>query len=154
MRGAAVALALLTILLAPAADAGDAAARASLPDIEDEVMCPICGTLLELSTSPQAERERVFVRKQIAEGRTKEQIKDMLVAEYGQEVLAVPDDSGFDLTAYWVPILGFVIGASALAIGVARWRRRAARGQGEEQVAAPRGEDAARLESDLSRYDL
>ena len=60
--------------------------RASLPDIEDEVMCPICGTLLELSEAPQAERERVFIRNLIAAGATKEEIKDALVAEYGEEV--------------------------------------------------------------------
>ncbi|MFM9043819.1 MAG: hypothetical protein ACKOPI_06765, partial [bacterium] len=45
------------------------AEQASLPDIEDEVMCPICGTILEASNSPQAEREREFIRAQIAQGK-------------------------------------------------------------------------------------
>ncbi|MGB7587413.1 MAG: hypothetical protein WBM00_01755, partial [Solirubrobacterales bacterium] len=49
---------------APSALAG--LPRTSLPDIEDEVMCPICGTLLELSDSPQAQRERVFIARLIA----------------------------------------------------------------------------------------
>ena len=115
-------------------------------------MCPICGTLLELSTSPQAERERAFIRRLIAEGRSKQQIEDALVAEYGQEVLAVPDGSGFDLSAYLVPILAFLIGAVSLALGVLRWRRRGGGGGGPAEP--PRGEDAARLESDLARYDL
>ena len=43
------AFASLALLAAPAA-----AQEASLTDIEDEVMCPICGTTLELSASPQA----------------------------------------------------------------------------------------------------
>ena len=55
MRVAATALLALGLVLAtPAA----AEPQASLPDIEDEVMCPICGTLLQLSDAPQAERER------------------------------------------------------------------------------------------------
>ena len=117
-------------------------------------MCPICGTLLELSTSPQAERERAFIRRQIAAGRSKQQIKDALVAEYGEEVLAVPGDSGFDLSAYLVPVVAFLIGAVALALGVVRWRRRGAGGARATARRAPQGEDAARLESDLARYDL
>ena len=106
MRRVAFVAAILLGLLAPSTHAG-ATSRASLPDIEDEVMCPICGTLLELSTSPQAERERVFIRRQIADGRSKEQIKDALVAQYGGEVLALPGDSGFDLSAYLVPVIAF-----------------------------------------------
>ncbi len=150
MRRAAILVAILLGLLASPVTA-DASSRASLPDIEDEVMCPICGTLLELSTSPQAEREKAFIRRLIVAGRSKQQIEDALVAEYGKEVLAVPGDSGFDLSAYLVPILAFLIGVVALALGVLRWRRR---GEGGEPAEAPHGEDAARLESDLARYDL
>jgi cytochrome c-type biogenesis protein CcmH len=128
--------------------------RASLPDIEDEVMCPICGTLLELSQSPQAQRERVFIRGLIARGETKQQIKDALVSEYGQEVLALPDDSGFDLTAYLVPILAFLAAVVALALGIARWRRAAGRGPRPPGPAAPTDEESERLDADLARYDL
>ena len=126
--------------------------RASLPDIEDEVMCPICGTLLELSEAPQAERERVFIRNLIAAGRTKEEIKDALVAEYGEEVLAEPEGEGFDLAAYLVPVLAFGLAIVALAVGVRRWRRTAAP---PAQPAGPRdGDDAERIDSDMARYDL
>jgi cytochrome c-type biogenesis protein CcmH len=152
----AVAIALAAIaaaLLAPTASAAEP--RTNLPDVEDEVMCPICGTLLELSESPQAQRERVLIRRLIAEGRTKEQIKDRLVAEYGPGVLATPDDSGFDLVAWLVPIVAFLAGATALAIGVRRWRRRGPLPAGEDAgKAPPREEEEARLDSDLARYDL
>ena len=149
----AAVLAALALLVLGAAPAG-AAERASLPDIEDEVMCPICGTLLELSESPQAQRERAFIRARIARGDSKQEIKDALVREYGQDVLAVPDSSGFDLSAYLVPILAFIAGAAALAVGVLRWRRR---GEGEPPGPggpAPSDEEAERLDADLARYDL
>ena len=46
--------------LAPA-PALAATPQVNISDVEDEVMCPICGTLLELSDSPQARREKAFI---------------------------------------------------------------------------------------------
>ena len=135
------------------ASASAAPQRASLPDIEDEVMCTTCEVPLNLAFSPQAERERSFIRREIAQGKTKGQIKDALVSEFGDEVLATPRDQGFDLAAYLVPAIGVVIAASALGFGILRWRRRAA--AAAPDPAPPLSPtDSARLEQDLSRYDL
>ncbi len=144
----------MAVLLALAAPAFAAQPRASLTDIEDEVMCPICGTLLELSDSPQAQREKVFIGELIARGKTKAQIEDALVAQYGQEVLALPKGSGFALSAYLVPIVAFVIAAAALTLGVLRWRRDAKPAGPAPAAAGPEGEDTERLDADLARYDL
>jgi cytochrome c-type biogenesis protein CcmH len=144
----------IAVLLALAAPAVAAQPRTSLTDIEDEVMCPICGTLLGLSDSPQAQREKVFISGLIARGKTKAQIEDALVAEYGQEVLALPKGSGFDLSAYLVPIVAFTIAAMALALGVLRWRRDAKTAESGPALVGPEGEDAERLDDDLARYDL
>ena len=149
----AITLALLASLL-PAA-AGAATPQTTVTAIEGEVMCPICGTLLELSDSPQARREKVFVAKLVAEGKSKAEIKDALVTQYGPEVLAVPRGSGFDLTAYLVPIIALLAAIVALALAVFRWRRD---GRGtSEAVASERplpDEDAERLDADIARYDL
>jgi cytochrome c-type biogenesis protein CcmH len=142
--------AMAALLAAP----GVAAERASLTEIEKQVMCPVCGTLLQLAESPQAQREKAFIQRLIAEGRTEAQIKDALVAEYGDEVLALPQDSGFSLSAYVVPIVAFVVAAVALALGVLRWRRASSSGRGEPAAAGPKGDDAERLDADLARYDL
>jgi cytochrome c-type biogenesis protein CcmH/NrfF len=152
-------LALLAIALPAASGTTTTAAAAPQPkvaisDIEDEVMCPVCGTLLELADSPQARREKAFVAGLIAAGESKDQIKDELVAQYGEEVLALPSDSGFDLSAYLVPLIAFVIAVIALAIGVARWRGRGREGPDGGAPAAPEGEEAERLDADIARYDL
>jgi cytochrome c-type biogenesis protein CcmH/NrfF len=149
-------LATAVAFLALAAPAFAATPQTSISDVEDEVMCPICGTLLELSESPQAERERVYVKRLIAEGKSKAEIKDALVAEYGRQVLALPGGSGFDLSAYLVPALAFAFALAGLVVGVRRWRRASddTGGPGPPRASGPRGEDAERLEADLARYDL
>jgi len=151
---AARAIAVLGLALLLAAPA-TAAPQTSLSEISGEVMCPVCGTLLELAESPQAQREKVFIERLVDEGRSKQEIKDALVAEYGDEVLALPQDSGFSLSAYVVPIVAFVIAVIALALGVAKWRRAA--GSRDDGAPAAKGlspEDSARLDADLGRYDL
>ncbi len=153
MSRAATLSALVLGLLALAPAAG-AVPQTTVNEIEGEVMCPICGTLLELSDSPQARREKVYVAKLVAAGKTKAEIKDELVAQYGPAVLALPEASGFDLTAYLVPVLAILVAAGALAFSVVRWRRDGARPGSGDTRAAPQGEDAERLEADISRYDL
>jgi cytochrome c-type biogenesis protein CcmH/NrfF len=152
---ARLALVVLALFAAMAPSARGAEPRASLIEIEKEVMCPVCGTLLQLAESPQAMREKAFVRRLIAEGKTSSQVKDALVAEYGDEVLALPQGSGFSLSAYVVPIVAFLVAAVALAIGVLRWRQAGGGGRGDRSAAAgPKGDDAERLDADLARYDL
>jgi cytochrome c-type biogenesis protein CcmH len=145
----------MMLLVAFAPTAGVAAPRASLFEIEKEVMCPVCGTLLQLAESPQALREKAFIRRLIAEGKTEAQVKDALVAEYGEEVLALPQGSGFSLSAYVVPVVAFFVAAIALALGVLRWRRAGDGGSsGDPGPVGPKGDDAERLDADLARYDL
>jgi cytochrome c-type biogenesis protein CcmH len=142
-------IALLLIPATWAAISSAATPRTNLPDVEDEVMCTICGTLLEESDSPQADSERELIRKLIADGETKNQIKDALVAQYGPNVLATPSGHGFDLAAWIVP--GLVIGLvlAGLAVGAYRLTRRP-----RAPASAPLDPaDAARLDADMSRQD-
>src|SRR5437763_17223489 len=116
-------LALLATLAALVV-AAPAQAKVSFNDIENEVMCVVCGTPLNLSDSPQADRERAYIRRLIAQGDSKAQIKDELKAQYGPAVLALPEDSGFDLAAYVVPIAAVGVALVLLILFVPRWRRR------------------------------
>jgi len=155
MRARSLALAVVALLaLSPVAAA--AAPQTTLGEVEGEVMCPVCGTLLELAESPQALREKAFIKRLVAAGESKEAIKDALVAEYGQEVLALPEDEGFSLSAYVVPIVAFAIAVIALGFGVWKWRRAGGERAGLTTPAAegPSSEDNRRLDEDLGRYDL
>jgi cytochrome c-type biogenesis protein CcmH len=151
-RVVALAAALLSVLaLAPSALAQQPE-RANLPDIEDEVMCTICGTLLAESESPQADRERALIRRLIARGEDKQQITDALVAQYGPQVLATPSGHGFDLLAWLVPGLGIAMALGAICLLLWRGRGRS-RGDGPPESRIEPA-DAARLDEDMSQYRL
>jgi cytochrome c-type biogenesis protein CcmH/NrfF len=139
------------LLGAPSASAVEP--KTSLPDIEDEVMCTICGTVLEQSQAPQAERQRALIRRLIAQGQTKEQIKDALVAEYGEQVLATPSGGGFDLAAWLVPGLGLLLGVLGIGFAVRRARARSTTARAEEPAPLD-PEENRRLDADLAREDL
>ena len=153
----AAALAALALALPAAATAQEP--QTSLPDIEDEVMCPICGVTLELATeAPQAIQERQFIRERIAQGQTKDEIKDALVAEFGPEVLAVPEAEGFDLAAWLVPGAVIVVAGGAIFVGLRRWRREGGGpedgGSAEPPDEGLDPEESKRLDADLARYKL
>ena len=146
-----LALALL-LSLTLAAPAAAAEARTTLPDVEDEVMCVECGIALNVSTSPVAEREREFIRRRIAEGKSKAAIKAALVEEYGPRVLATPEGGGFDVAAWLVPGLISLLALIAVGLAALRWRGgRDADEPGDGDELDP--DDARRLDADLAAFD-
>lgn len=92
-------------------------AKPTLEGVASKLSC-WCGTCPHLvvtqcgcSTADQIKAE---VQKKIDAGMTETQIIDSFIAEHGQTVLATPPKSGFNLTAWLLPFLGFVIGGTVL----------------------------------------
>ena len=127
-----------------------AAPKATLPDIEDEVMCVECRTALNVSTAPVANQERAFIREKIAQGLTKDQIKKALVEAYGPDVLAEPEARGFDLSAWIVP--GVLVACAALGVALVarRWRHTPAAVDAGPELDP---DDARRLDAELTAFD-
>jgi cytochrome c-type biogenesis protein CcmH len=159
MRRPLIVLLSLAMLVAPAGLAGSAAAdvtpRASLSDIENDVMCVSCREPLAVAQSPQALAERSFIRTLIAKGLTKAQIEQQLVAQYGVAVLGRPPAHGFNLSVYILPPAILIVGAGILIVTLPRWRRRAkARAAASPASPTPSLDpaDAKRLDEDMARY--
>jgi len=157
-RAAVLALAALALSVPAVATAAECP-KTTLSEVENEVMCPVCGTPLGLATeAPQAEREREFIRRQVEDCRSKDEIKAALVDEFGENVLALPGTDGFDLAAYLVPGLAVLLGGATVAVTAIGWRRsraRAVTGPGTpDGPPAPGAAQTERLQSDLDRYDL
>ena len=64
-------LGVLVLALAAASPAMAATPRASFNDLEDEVMCDVCGIPLNIAESPRAEQQRQELKQLIAQGLTK-----------------------------------------------------------------------------------
>ena len=153
----------ITALLALAAPAmAQSCPQTSLGDLEDEVMCPLCGRPLNtVDREPQAQRERAFMQRLIDQCKSKEEVKSALAAQFGPKVLALPDDGGFDASAYIVPVLVPLAALAAIAFSATRWRRRkpaaaTAGAPGPDGLDGPNldPDDSARLDADLERYKL
>ena len=140
-------LAAAAVVSALAASApADGRTRASLPDLETQVMCPSCGEPLSVSQSAQGDREIALMRRLIARGESAAQIKRALVREFGPSVLALPPARGVDLVVYVVPPAALLLGGALVGVLVARWRRRV-----PEAPAPVTPEQAAAIERELAR---
>jgi cytochrome c-type biogenesis protein CcmH/NrfF len=145
----AAALVALVLALAAAGAALAAESRPTLADLEDEVMCPTCATPLDQSSSPVAQRMKDFISRRIAAGDSKQEIKDALVAEFGEQVLASPPARGFNLLAWVLPIAGLAV--AALVLGFAAWRWTAGRDSAAAGSVDPRANGRAPVDPDLER---
>ena len=146
----ALAIASIALLLAAPVAAAEDCPKTSLPAIQPEVMCLICGTPLENAGGPQAENQRDFIRERVDECQSKEQIKAALVDEYGPRVLAVPAKSGFDLAAWVVPIIVLIAALVGVTAGAISWSRS----RREEPAAGVSGVADEALDADIRKYDL
>lgn len=147
---------LLALLLAAPASAGER--HPTLAELEHEVMCPTCKTLLELSQAPVAERMRSFIRRRIVAGDTKSEIKARLVAQFGEGVLAAPQTSGFGLLAWLLPFLGLLGAGISVALVAWRWTRAgladvARAGPSMNGRIRPDPTLERRLDEELARFD-
>ena len=148
MTRALAALAAVFALAAPAAAAAPDQ-HPTLADLEDEVMCPTCHTPLELSSSPAADRIRAFIRREIAAGKTKSEIKAALVDQFGEGVLAAPPARGFNLLAWLLPLVGGALAVVLMAFAARRWL--AGRGPPEDELGPEANGRASVVDSDLER---
>ena len=157
MRRAALLAALTAALALPAAATAADCPKTTLGDVEDEVMCSVCGTPLALAEeAPQAQRERAYIERLIAACRSKDDIKRGLVAQFGPAVLAMPGDAGDDggiedKLVYIIPGVGLLLALGAIAFTATRWRASRRRQPTAKPAAAA---DSSRVDLDMERYDL
>ena len=111
----------VTLLLAFLIRAGLPAAAESLDDrvneIAHELMCPVCqGQSVAESNSNLAQDMRQIIRKQLEEGKSKEEVITYFVNRYGESILASPPPKGVNWVLWVLPALAIVFGG--LGIGL------------------------------------
>jgi cytochrome c-type biogenesis protein CcmH len=120
---------LMAIVLVGALWAGTHGHAAQTPEeraqaIAHTIMCPVCrGQSVAESESPAANNIRIEIARQVAEGRSDDEIRDSFARQIGSDVLLRPSSSGFAGLVWVLPVVGFVLAASGIAIAFVRWRR-------------------------------
>ena len=133
--------------------AGTATAAPSPADLESQLVCPVCGTTLDQSDAPIAQRMKRYIRQRLAAGASEKQIKAELVDQFGPAVLAEPPKSGFDLLAWLVPLGILAAGAVGVGLIAGGWSRRRS---GDDETATPPELDAElerRVDAELRRFE-
>jgi cytochrome c-type biogenesis protein CcmH len=123
LRRAALAILATTLLCAAAADPADRlpdpAQEARAHALFHDVRCLVCQSeSIDDSDAPLAHDLRQLIRRQVADGRTDDQIRGFLVSRYGQFVLLAPKASLGNAVLWIGPLLVVALGGFAL------WRRR------------------------------
>lgn len=113
-------------------------------ELASELVAPCCWKeALTRHRSPAADQARAELRAQIAEGKSKDEIRAWFVAKYGERILLTP--SGEKARAlFWAPVLAVVLGLIAGGAVLRRWTTRRA---------APVSGPPAALDVDESEWD-
>ncbi|UCH09221.1 MAG: cytochrome c-type biogenesis protein CcmH [Fidelibacterota bacterium] len=90
-------------------------------ELEYEIMAPCCyGGPVADHDSDAAQKVKEQIARLLAEGKTKEEILDMYVAIYGEQILARPRAQGFNLLAYIMPPTILLVGGLLVVYFVSR----------------------------------
>ena len=75
-----------------------------LYDISNELMCPVCqGQTVAESNSQLALSMKEVIKIKISEGKSKKEILDYFITQYGETILAKPPIKGFNLILWILP---------------------------------------------------
>lgn len=111
----------LAILLWPS---GTRSAAARAHDLATELRCPECqGLSVADSNAPTSKAIRADIKRRIADGQSDEEIRQVYVDDYGEDILLSPQSSGIGLIVWVLPVLVLALGAAGIWFALARARR-------------------------------
>lgn len=152
--------ALAIVLLALALAAPLAVQAQTVEDVGQNFMCQ-CGCNSQLPNCIHGacdvrDKMNAAIATMLSQGKSVAQISASFVAQYGEQVLAVPPKKGFNLTAWIAPFVGIAAGGVGLFFVLRAWVKRGNRpmATAEVEVVKPAVKDAyrERLEKELNDF--
>jgi cytochrome c-type biogenesis protein CcmH len=120
-------------------------------DIEENLIAPCCwSTPVSQHYSPVADEIRTEVRVMLAEGKSRDEILNHYVAQYGERILAAPRAEGFNMLAYVLPWAALILGAWLLIVLIKKLRSPA---PASSPAKAPDAQYASRIEKELKEFE-
>lgn len=126
-----VALLVLCGTLAWSTPSTGAVTKAEVKDISGELIC-YCGCASKVVATcgcGTADHIEEDIEKDLESGKTKDQIIAAYLETHGEQGLATPIASGFNLSAWVVPILMFCVGGMVIRSALVQWHRKGLNGQ-------------------------
>ena len=155
LNPAALTLTLLLILLFRA---GIASPAESLDDRVNEIahllMCPVCqGQSVAESNSNLAQDMRQIIRKQLEEGKSKEEVIAYFVNRYGETILASPPPKGVNWLLWVLPALAIVFGGLGIGIYLHKTGKGKRSASAETEKTAADSDYMLKLDEELKKHE-
>lgn len=96
-------------------------------EIQNSLICPACfsdGMTVAACNDSTAQQIKADITKQLAEGKTKDQILEGYVKQYGEKILTNPPKKGFNIMAWVIPFIGIFLGGVLIYIGLSQWVKK------------------------------
>ncbi len=132
-------------------------------DVSSKIICQCgCGAVLE--DCPHQDcgwgvPAKDLISKQLASGKTPDELLQYYVSQYGQKILAAPTKEGFNITAWVMPFALLIAGGLGIYYLVRLWvqegkdRERRAHDTASVLTAGPPDDLVRRFNDELSRFD-
>jgi len=129
----------------------------SSAEIENNLMCDCgCGQLLATCECERAEEMRSMIRGMLDKGKTKEEILNSFVSQYGESILAAPPKKGFNLVAYILPFVGLLVGVVVAVVFLRKWAfsgRKDASEEAESKGSGLNDEIQKKIDEELKKIE-
>ena len=106
----------------PAGDVAETQLERDVRALSAELRCPVCqGLSLQDSPAELSQEMKDVIRSQLAEGRSREEVKEYFVSKYGEWILMEPRAEGFNLAVYILPVIGLIAGGALVFVMARQW---------------------------------
>jgi cytochrome c-type biogenesis protein CcmH len=145
---------LVTALLAPV----DALAELTETEVSESLICYVCpGEPLNVGRCSGGDKMRAAISSMLDEGKSKQEILDHFVAQFGESILTTVPKKGFNLVAYTGPFIALLVGIPLAIFLIRRWNSTGQKLSSEqatpERAATLDDEMRQQIEKELSELD-
>jgi cytochrome c-type biogenesis protein CcmH len=145
---------LMLVGLAVAASPDQAVVEREAKQIERMLIAPCCWTQpVSDHYSAEADQIRTGIRTMLASGKTRQQILDAYVAQYGERILAEPPARGFKASLYVLPWIFLLLGGAVVFVAIRRLQSARPAEAASEAPAPIDDPYAERLDEELRDLD-
>jgi cytochrome c-type biogenesis protein CcmH len=147
-------LLLVAILLMPICSC----AELTQTEVSESLICYACpGEPLNIDRCGGGDRMRDDITRLINQGKSKPEILDYFVAQFGDSILTTVPKKGFNLVAYTGPFIALLVGVPLALLIIRRWgsvgRRQAAEHDAAEQTVTLDEQTRLKIEKELADLD-